>query len=162
MGGQSVFELRNASISAEEFNVFTVVQAFTIIIVVTMIAEHGIERFDHYAEQNRKIVKELRDKVVKELMILGLISFGIFVGEQVFKLQNTNYYLPLEVSEPAAHGQSPSPITMRCTHSSASVPSGREYRNDWATLWWCSRKTIGSMKTHDASRSGRRRASHAK
>ena len=41
---------------------------------------------------------KIHESVMKELMILGLISFSIFIGEEIFSIKNKDYFLELELT----------------------------------------------------------------
>eukprot|EP00937_MAST-01D_sp_MAST-1D-sp2_P002126 g2126.t1 len=66
------------------------------IICFTMAVEALMERLEEETLRRAHVYFVIGAKVVKELTILGLVSFGIFIGNQGFRLNETEYFLPLE------------------------------------------------------------------
>ena len=70
---------------------------FCVLIMFTIVLEYIVHRTEHFIHHKLPVhYAEIFNKVVKELMILGIISFSIFVGEQAFALASKDYYLALE------------------------------------------------------------------
>jgi hypothetical protein len=90
----SIFAMSGAA----NFDGMHVATTFTILVLFTIIVEQLMERLEVIISRRESVYHELGSKIVKELMILGLVSFAIFIGEQAFHLNTTEYYLPLEFS----------------------------------------------------------------
>jgi hypothetical protein len=91
MAAVALFQL-GASLNMLEMSV-----CLFIIIAFTMILEILIESINEQLEEwDNEHLKTLFNKVLAELMIMGTISFGIFLGEQIFALAKRSFYLELE------------------------------------------------------------------
>jgi hypothetical protein len=78
-------------------NFFHATVCFSVLIVCTIVLEYTVHSAEHYISHKLPAhYLVIFNTVVKELMILGVISFSIFVGEQAFQLAAKSYYLALE------------------------------------------------------------------
>ena len=89
----SIFLLRTAAI---DFDGLAVALSFCVLVIMTIAIEQVFEMVERAVHKRAAVFSLVGEKIVKELMILGLISFSIFVGEQAFHLNATSFYLPLE------------------------------------------------------------------
>jgi hypothetical protein len=70
---------------------------FCVLIICTIVLEYIVHRTEHFIAHKLPMhYLDIFNKVVKELMILGIVSFSIFIGEQAFALASKDYYLALE------------------------------------------------------------------
>ena len=61
----------------------------------TIVVEEALKRGEEAVMLAAPVYRMLSEKIVKELMILGLISFSIFIANQAFHLNETPYFVPL-------------------------------------------------------------------
>ena len=72
-------------------DLFHATVCFTVLIVLAMAIEKLVHNVEHYIEHHAEPhYMNILEKVIKELMILGVISFTIFVGEQVVTRQQAS------------------------------------------------------------------------
>ena len=86
----SVFQMSGS------FDAPRVTVALLFVIGFTVVVESAIHRIEHSLAAKAMVWSEMGNKVGKELMILGSISFAIFIGNQAFYLNETAFFLPLE------------------------------------------------------------------
>ena len=92
-GGHSIFVRPDIDLT-----VFT--HCWTALIGLTIVLELLLSRAEHSMHEGPRWAQLIYHKVMKELMILGFISFTIFMGEQAFpEMKASSYYLVLEVSD---------------------------------------------------------------
>jgi hypothetical protein len=68
--------------------------SFIALVIMTIALENGIHLIEHELQYSK--FKFLFDAVLKELCILGFVSFSIFVLEETAGLRNTPFYIELE------------------------------------------------------------------
>eukprot|EP00300_Choanocystis_sp_HF-7_P033134 c45429_g1_i1.p1 GENE.c45429_g1_i1~~c45429_g1_i1.p1 ORF type:complete len:602 (+),score=121.92 c45429_g1_i1:47-1852(+) len=69
---------------------------FTTIVGITMLIDFLMENLDAYAQKASRIFKGVKDKMVQEIFILGIISFSIFLAEQIGRISKKSFYHELE------------------------------------------------------------------
>ena len=89
----SIFGMRQTT---ADFDGRLVATSFCTLVLFTCVIEHLYEHVEHAVHKRAAVFGLVWEKVVKELMILGLVSFTIFIGEQAFHLNQTSFFLPLE------------------------------------------------------------------
>jgi hypothetical protein len=78
-------------------NFFHATVCFCVLIICTIILEYFVHWTEHHIVHKMPAhYLHIFNTVIKELMILGVISFSIFIGEQAFELASKEYYLALE------------------------------------------------------------------
>eukprot|EP00937_MAST-01D_sp_MAST-1D-sp2_P007097 g7097.t1 len=93
MAGVSIFNLINGGGKIEEFLV-----CFIAVVIFTLMVELIVERVEHWQQKRDHYIRLITSTLTKELMILGIISFSIFMCEQTFGLQNASFYIELELA----------------------------------------------------------------
>ena len=89
----SLFRMRDEQ---QGFDPLRVASCFCVIILLSILIEHVTEKLEHSAHRQGRTYVQIGAKVLKELMILGLISFSMFIASEVVHLNETSLYLPLE------------------------------------------------------------------
>ena len=88
----SIFRLR----ARMQHDPMHVAIAASLVVALTLLMEHVFHVLETRARRRPAIFAVIGKCVMKELMILGLISFFIFIANQAFHLNATAFYLPLE------------------------------------------------------------------
>ena len=69
---------------------------FGVLLALTVFLEVILEKARHRLGAGPRYYRLIFDQLMKELMLLGVLSFSIFIGEQALQLYSASFYIELE------------------------------------------------------------------
>jgi hypothetical protein len=95
-GHPSLFQLRQY-LKDYPLDPVEILMCFMALITITIIFEELVHHTDHMLEFKAPHFSNIFESICKELMILGFISFTIFIFEQLAQLSSEAFYLEMEL-----------------------------------------------------------------